>query len=198
MRTLRAGVAACLLVATFVLGEESAALHYRFRSEGSELTWELPATLHTVHGNAPKFQGTVDAEPGPAGLWRISCRIVVDAASMVTGNTSRDRTMREKTLETSRFPEIVFEARRVVADLSRMKPGARFTVEVTGDLAVHGRAVSIQLPIDVEVMPGRAVLVGTFPLSWSRFGLEDPSFALVRVREPLKVSFRLVAVPAAD
>ena len=198
MRTLGSGVAALLVSFCAVLGEQPAAAHYRIEARGSELSWELPATLHTVHGNAPELDGTVDAEPGPGGLWRISSRIVVQAGKMVTGNASRDRTMREKTLETGRFPEIVFEARRIVADMSRFKPGERFTVEVTGDLAVHGKAVLIQLPVDVEVTPGRVVLVGSFALNWRQFGLEDPSFGVIRVREPMKVSFRLVAVPAAD
>ncbi len=196
MRALRTSVAA-LLAALPGVAQEPAPLHYRIDAAGSELSWELPATLHTVHGKAPRFEGAVDAEPGARGQWHIEARVVVAAASMVTGNGKRDRTMREKVLETGRFPEIVFEARRVVADLSRLLRGERFTAEVTGDLEVHGRAASVRLPVDVEVFPDHVVLEGSFPLSWREYGLADPSFAFVRVRDPMKVVFRLRAVPVS-
>jgi len=115
---------------------------------------------------------------------------------MVTGNASRDQKMREKILETDRFREIVFEATHVAADLSRFGKDQHFTVEVTGDLTVHGKSESLRLPVDVFVFPDYVVLSGSFPLLWKQFGLADPSFGLVKVREPLKVLFRLKAVPA--
>lgn len=198
MRALRSSVAVLLFAALAALGEEPAALHYVLRADGSDLHWELPATLHTVHGKAPQLAGTVSAEPGPGGKWQITSRIVVKAAAMETGNGSRDQKMREKILETDRFPEIVFESTRVATDLSRFRKGERFTVEVTGDLTVHGKASSIQLPVDVEVTSERVILTGTFPLNWRQYGLPDPSFGVVRVREPMKVVFRLMAVSAAD
>ena len=93
---------------------------------------------------------------------------------MVTGNASRDRNMREKILETDRFPEIVFEARQITADLSRFRTGEHFTVEVSGDLTVHGTAAPIQLPVDVYVFPDHVVLQGSFPLPWKQYGLARP------------------------
>ena len=197
MRALRAGATALILGMATLRGEQSAPLHYRIQAAGSDLGWDLPATLHTVHGKAPELSGTVDAVPGTGGEWRITVRIVVRAAAMVTGNASRDRTMREKVLETDRFPEIVFEARQVTADLSRFKVGEHLTVEAIGDLTVHGKSAPIQLPVDVYVFADHVVLQGSFPLSWKQYGLHDPSFGIVTVREPLKVMFRLNAVEAS-
>src|SRR5205807_540045 len=139
MRALRVG-AALLFSASWAAAEEPASggLHYRIVAEGSELRWELPATLHTVHGTARELEGSVDAEPASGGEWRVAGRIAVRAAAMATGNASRDRNMREKVLETDRFPEIVIEARRIVGDLGRFRAGRHLTVEVSGDLTVHG------------------------------------------------------------
>lgn len=197
MRALRAGLVLLVLTAVAAPAEQpAAALHYRVQPAGSELTWELPATLHTVHGKVPDVSGTVDAIPASGGGFDIHARIVVKAATMATGNASRDRTMREKVLETDRFPEIVFEARQVTADLSLFKPGEHLTVEVVGELTVHGKSLSIQLPIDVSVASDHVVLQGTFPLSWKQFGVHDPSFGIVTVRDPMKVLFRLRAEPS--
>jgi polyisoprenoid-binding protein YceI len=194
MRTLSIGLAACL--AAWVSQAQPVELHYAIDAAGSELTWELPATLHTVHGKAPEFSGAIDAAAGERGEWSIQARVVVKAAAMVTGNASRDRNMREKVLETDRFPEIVFEAHRVHADLSRLKPGERFTAEVEGDLTVHGKSAPIRVPVDVSVLADAVILEGSFALSWKQYGLHDPSFGIVTVRDPLKLHFRLRAAPA--
>ena len=195
MKTLRLfGIAVCL-AAFHAAAEEPAGYHYRIEASGSELTWELPATLHTVHGRAPQISGRLDATPGMGGDWKVQSRIVVAAAAMESGSESRDRKMREKTLEVDKFPEIVFEARRVVGDLSKLRPGERGTVEVTGDLTVHGKTISLRLPVDVQLLEGGAVLSGSFPLAWKQFGLADPSFGIITVREPMKIAFRLNAVP---
>jgi polyisoprenoid-binding protein YceI len=184
-----AGAAACA-------AQDFGQLHYRIDSTGSDLRWELPATLHTVRGSAPRLEGRVDAESS-GGEWAIRSRIAVRAAAMMTGNASRDRTMREKVLETDRFPEIVFETRRVVADLTRFRAGEHFTADVSGDLTVHGKPLPLRVPVDVAVFADGAVLSGSFPLLWKAYGLADPSFGLVKVREPMKVLFRLKAVPVA-
>src|SRR5262249_62198659 len=115
----------------------------------------------------------------------IRARVAVKAAAMVTGNASRDRNMREKVLETDRFPEVVFEARRIRADLSRFKPGERFTAEVEGDLTVHGKPAPVRVPVDVSVTADSMLLQGFFTLSWKQYGLNDPSFGIVTVRDPL-------------
>lgn len=195
MRSGRPAVAILFVLAASALAQERSGFHYKIVAEGSDLRWDLPATLHTVHGVAPLLSGTVDAEPAARGEWTIRSRIVVPAGAMRTGNKSRNKKMREQVLETGRFPEIVFEARRVTADLSRFPKDQHLTVEVTGDLTVHGKAVRVKLPVDVFVRPDHVLLQGSFPLAWKQFGLADPSFGLVKVREPLKVRFRLRAVP---
>ena len=49
----------------------------------------------------------------------------------------------------------------------------------------------------VFVFGDHAILEGTFPLTWKQYGLNDPSFGVVTVKDTLKVSFRLKAVEAA-
>jgi polyisoprenoid-binding protein YceI len=197
---VRCFAALCLLVP---VRPEPTAYHYRIEAKGSELRWELPATLHTVEGVAPRVRGTIDVELAGAtrtepslSSWRGRVRVVADAAAMTTGNSSRDRKMRERTLDVRRYPEIVFESRRMEADLSRFRAGEHLTVEVAGDLTVHGRAASIRVPVDVFVFEDHAILSGAFSVGWKQFGLPDPSFGIITVREPVRVTFRLSAVPA--
>lgn len=186
-------------------GHAEPARRWAVEAEGSELRWEVPATLHTVHGTAPRLSGTIElervagwhADPS-AEPWRARVRVAVDAAAMGSGNASRDRKMRETTLEAARHPEIVFESRQVEADLARFAPGQHLTVEVAGDLTVRGVAAPLRLPVDVFVFEEHVILTGSFSMGWKQFGLPDPSFGIVTVREPVRVTFRLKAVPVKD
>ena len=173
-------------------------IRYRFDAPRSVLRWELPATLHTVRGVAPRFEGSVEADRLAEGGHNVRARIVVDAASMNTGNAKRDRTMREKVLETGRYPEIVFELTRFTGSLSAFRPGQHLTVQIEGALTVHGRRQPVLLPVDVYVMDDHVMVTGSFPVHWKQHDLADPSFGLVKVKEPLQVVFRLRAVPARE
>jgi polyisoprenoid-binding protein YceI len=171
-------------------------LHYKVEVAGSSVRWELPATFEPIKGVVPLFHGSIEANPLSSGAWDVKARIVVPAAAMRTGNRRRDRTLREKVLETARYPEIVFEIRQFTGDLSRFRPGQTFPVQVVGDLTVHGKTATVQLPVDVSVFPRAVVLTGSFPVRWKAYGLQDPSFPVVaRVKEPMFVAFRLRAVP---
>ena len=156
--------------------------------------WELPATLHTVHGKVPELSGFVQIETASSGERSVRGRVVVRAAAMTTGNASRDRRMREETLEASKFPDIVFELRRVAVDWAAIQPGQTAQASAAGELSVHGQALALEVAVRVEVSERDVVLSGGFDVPWKAFHLKDPSFGFVTVREPLKVSFRLRAV----
>jgi len=176
----------------------AAAAHYAIDAAHSTIAWELPATLHTVHGQVPEFSGSVELENGPQGERSARGRVSVRADAMRTGNDSRDKTMREKVLEVDRFPEILFELDRVEADWSLLPGDKPFEARVAGRLTVHGKTLALEVPLTVEPSSEAVTLSGSFPLRWkSDYGLHDPSFAFVTVREPMKVTFRLRAVPSA-
>jgi polyisoprenoid-binding protein YceI len=172
------------------------AVRYAIDGAGSTITWDLPATLHTVHGKAPELSGAVEIETDAAGERTIHGRVVVRAAAMKTGKESRDQTMRRETLEVEKFPEIVFETRSVKADWAKIASGQASEATVSGELSVHGKALALEVPVRVEASASEVVLSGSFELRWKAFGLKDPSFAFVTVREPMKVTFRLRAIPA--
>jgi len=196
-KSLAAGIA--LALASLALRAQKGParpLRYRIEVAGSSVRWELPASFRPIRGIVPLFHGFVEADPVPSGAWDVRSRIVVPAAGMRTGSLIRDRTLREKVLETERFPEIVFELRRFTGDLSSFRPGETFSVQVVGDLTVHGKTAPVQLPVDVSVFPKAVVIRASFPVHWKKYGLQDPSFPVVaRVKEPMQVDFRLRAVP---
>jgi polyisoprenoid-binding protein YceI len=172
------------------------AVRYRFVPEKSDLHFELPTTLHLVRGKVPEWTGEVEVDPGQPGVLR--ARIAIKAVSIVTSSKGRDANMHRKVLESTAFPEIVFQAATYKGDLGELSPGRSFTTEITGDLTIHGVTLPVQTSIECEILADHAIIVGAVPLHWKDFRLRDMSNLFNKVRDPLTVIFRLWAEPEAQ
>lgn len=168
-------------------------LHYRFVPAKSDLSFDLPTTLHLVHGKAGSWQGHVAVEPQEHGI--VHSRIDIKADSLVTGSRGRDADMREKVLEVNRFPDIVFEGRGYRGNLSQFGPGKAVTVELVGDLTLHGVTRAVQTSVECNIFPDHVFVAGEVPLHWKEFGLRDMSKFFNRVQDPMTIFFRLWAEP---
>lgn len=150
----------------------------------TEVAFDLEATGHDVHGLFALTRGEVsfDSETGAA-----SGEIVLDAASGRTGNSSRDRTMREEVLEAASFPEIRFVPQRLVGRLAE-----RGTSEVTleGRVTLHGIEHPLALPAKVSVDGGHVTAEVSFPIPYLDWGLHDPSVLFLRVARVVGIAVR--------
>jgi polyisoprenoid-binding protein YceI len=168
-------------------------LKYRFVPEKSTISFELPTTLHLVHGRVESWTGTAEADPRTPGTLR--SRIAFRADSMRTGNLRRDAVMRDKVLEASQFPEIVFEGKGYKGNLSGFAPGATLTAEVTGEVWIHGVTKPLQASMQCAVLNDHVMIAGAVPIHWKQYGLRNMSTLFNRIQDPLTVIFHLWAVP---
>jgi polyisoprenoid-binding protein YceI len=143
--------------------------------------FDVEATGHDVHGSFKLTSGRVrfDPETGAA-----TGEIRVDALSAVTGNGSRDRTLRGDVLEVERFPLFVFTPERVVGTLPEAGDGA---IELRGVVEIHGEAHPVTLPSRVHVEGTRLRLAADFPVPYVEWGLHNPGFLFLRVADVVTV-----------
>jgi polyisoprenoid-binding protein YceI len=139
------------------------------------------------------------AELVPDSLQDASLKIRITAATLsVQGNISdKDRrdiegAMQDQVLETSQFPEIVFESRQI--SLSKTGEGS-FSANVTGDLSLHGVTRSHSFAAQVSVMGDTLRSFGQFSLLQSDYNIKPFSAAggALKVKDELKFSFDVVA-----
>jgi polyisoprenoid-binding protein YceI len=168
-------------------------LKYKFVPEKSTITFELPTTLHLVHGKVGSWSGNAEADPKSPGVLR--SRIEFRADSLQTGNARRDAVMRDKVLEASRFPEIVFEGKGYKGNLSGFGPGATITAELTGEVVIHGVSKPLQASMQCAVLEDHIMIAGAVPIHWKQYGLRNMSTLFNRVQDPMTVIFHLWAVP---
>lgn len=158
----------------------AAALVYRIDPAGAEAAFDLKATLHTVHGKTTKVSGEVVVDEAPDGVMTLSGRIEVGTASLDTGNSSRDETMHEKSLEVAKYPSIVLVP-------ERFDPA---TGTLTGALTIRDVTRPVSIAAKLDRRGDRIGVTGTFTVPWLEFGIPDPSFAVVRVRKTAEASFK--------
>lgn len=174
---------ASLLVAAVVAQPAT----YRIDPARAEAGFDLKATLHTVHGVTTKLSGEVHAVPEAGGALALTGKIVIDAASLDTGNAKRDATMRGTSLDVAKFPSITLEPERFEPSGGRL----------TGKLTIRG--VTREAAIEMTLTPDGSgwTAEGRFDVTWAEFGIPDPSFAFVRIAKVARARFRATFMPAA-
>jgi polyisoprenoid-binding protein YceI len=173
-----------------------ALLNFQIDPAQSEVLFDGETWLHNLDGVARRFQGEVKA---PASLYGkgVSGRVVIDPTSIDTGNSWRDRQMRERTLEVKKFPEIVFLIDSVEAEGEAPAQRGPMRLLLTGRILLHGVTREKRLPVTVHRREGGGFVVsGRFPLRLSEHEIPDPSLFFNRVRDELIAIFKFTVLPA--
>ena len=166
--------------------------------QGSEVVFTSKAPMESFDGRTGQVRGHVTCEPG-ALVGPLDLRVEVDLASLDTGIGKRNEHMRERHLQTGKFPLAVFTARAVTrAAAASLSPGQPVTVTVEGTLDLHG--VARQLTVEATVTRGEdgALRVETaFPVKLSDHAIERPQFLVMKLADVQQVRVLLVAAAEA-
>lgn len=173
-------LAAAALLAGLPLGAEERVL--TFDPSATEVSFELPATGHDVHGVLHLQSGEVRFDPATGAAHG---EVTVDARGAETGNGSRDKTMRKKVLETERYPLFVFRPERLEGDLA---PEGTSQIALVGTISLHGEDHPMTLPATVEIDGDHLTATATFPVPYVEWGLHNPSLLFLRVADQVQVT----------
>ena len=182
---------------------EGTTVHYIIETKGSTFNAKafaaglLSALGHNPTIALPDFEGEIFLNP--EAVDQSSFRIVINSALLnVTDDISeKDREeinsrMHDEVLESSSFPEIVYQCSR----LSASKTGeGQYWVTLNGELTLHG--VSRKQPVSARVSVNGDVLraAGDFSLRQSDFEIRPVSAVggTIKLKDELKLSFDISA-----
>jgi len=158
----------------------------------SAVAFDAKAFLHSFSGRTSRIRGTVGlADPespdGAAACFRI------DAASLETGNSTRDASMRDDHLETRRFPSIAFDLAQVER-ARRTAEGWEFLAR--GTLTLRDVARQIQFVVRARRDGNGVRLAGEVPVKMTEHGIPVPKFLFLTVEDGVLVRFDVTATPA--
>ena len=180
----------------------TAAGHYLIDKSASRFTVRAFASgMLSVMGHNPSIairDFTGGASLDPAALGKASLRIQIKADSLEVADEigSKDRreiesTMKQKVLETVKYPEIVFESTQATAD--QVGEG-RYKLAINGNLSLHG--VTRMLPLTAQATLNGDMLraYGEFSILQSNYGIAAVSVAggALKLKDELKFTFDIV------
>ena len=179
-----------LLLASLTMAAASLDSHdtvLRIDPAQTQVEFTLGAVLHTVHGTFRLKRGEMRFDPAGGGA---SGELVVDATSAESGNQARDKDMRQKVLESDRYPEIVFRPDRVIGKVAA--EGAS-QVRLHGMFSIHGADHEVEMPAEVEAGDGQYRATVKFAVPYVQWGMKDPSTLFLRVDKRVDITIRTVA-----
>ena len=149
-------------------------------------------TYDSFDGRTHKVTGAITADPSNPSAATVE--VTVDMASLDTGNSLRNREMRELYLDTKEHPTAKFKSVSVAAP-DAIEPNQPAEIKVTGDFTLHGVTKRMTLPVRVVLIPdgGRVHATSTFTVHMPDFGISVPKNILVTVDDNVPVRLDLWA-----
>ncbi len=143
------------------------------------------------------FSGEARLTPGTLQPASFQMTIKADSLSLTDKVSASDKQeieqkMRQKVLETSRYPDIVFKSTKI--DLDKIAEG-QYRAKIFGNLTLHGVTQSGFISATLTQEGNNLRAHGDFPLKQSDYNIEQVTAAAgtIKVKDELKFSFDIVA-----
>lgn len=149
----------------------------------------------TKNGDATvKFNATgpggMNIEGKGSSMWTIddgkTVKVVVQLTAMSTGMSLRDKHMKEKYLETQKFPDAELVVNR--ADLKFPAAGGTAKAEVGGILKLHGVSKGTKFTYSATKDGEIYKVTGSLHVSMKDHDIPEPSYLGVKVKDGVDVS----------
>ncbi len=161
----------------------------------SSVTFAVPDNRGGFSGRTMQVTGRVVIEPPTdGGEYTARVNAAIDAASLITGNGSRDRSMRADFLRTEQFPKIRFNGTVTTRPGLGVRP---FPATVRGRLTIRDVTRDIEFPATVVALAGEYRADGTAKIRMADFGIPYPRAFIFMASDPVTVTLH-IALPGIN
>lgn len=101
--------------------------------------------------------------------------VEVDMTTLVSDRDRRDNALRDRGLETDRFPRASFDLTEPISIAAEPEPGETIRTEATGEFTLHGVTKEITIPIDARSTQQRITVVSSFDVALADYRIEPPT-----------------------
>ena len=150
----------------------------RVDTTNSFITYEASHPIHDWSGTSDAVQGVVILENDTPKRMAIAAAV----SSFNSKNSNRDAHALE-VLEALIFPKVSFYSENMNLNEE--------TLNLSGDLKFHGVAIPLETVATWNKIQDTWILEGNFDVEPSKFDIKLPSFMLVKMRDNIRIRFRL-------
>jgi len=124
-------------------------------------------------------------------------RVEADLTKLTSDESRRDNAIRQRGLESDRFPTASFELTRPIQLGQAPADGQQVDGEGRGKLTVHGVTRDVALKLQGRRSGGTIQVAGQLPVRMTDYGIQPPQFGpVVSIQDDATVEFQLVFEPA--
>jgi polyisoprenoid-binding protein YceI len=166
---------------------------YEIRKDPKNLVeFHAEDTYDAFDGKTGNVTGTIVADAAKAKASTVE--VTIDLASLDTGISLRNSEMRNRYLQTPRFPTATFKSVSVDGPdtIATQQPA---DLKITGDFTLHGITRRVILPVRVALLPDNRIhATSSFNVHMPDYDIHVPKNILVTVDDMIPVRLDLWAV----
>jgi polyisoprenoid-binding protein YceI len=122
-----------------------------------------------------------------------SLDISVDMTTLRSDDDRRDGQLRERGLETERFPTATFSLTQPIRIGNAPAVGEQIDATATGDLTLHGTTNRVTVPVTAQWTGERLEVAGSLDIAIADYGIEKPTgFIVLSIADTGTIEFHLL------
>jgi polyisoprenoid-binding protein YceI len=130
---------------------------------------------NTAVGRTQNVSGSMTID----GTSITALEVTVNMTTLVSDRVQRDDQLRERGLETDRFPAATFTLTQPIEVGSRPKEGEAIELTAAGDLMLHGVTKQVSVPIQAEITGDRIQAIASFDVALADYDIEPPTGVVI-------------------
>jgi len=169
----------------------------------SQVTYRVGEVLINQGNRFNIAVGTTNAIRGEILIDRASPKnsrigpITVDISRFQSDSARRDNAIRDRWLESSRFPTAEFTPTSIEGLPETYTEGRELSLQMSGNLKVRDATRPTTFTVTLRLQGSTLTGVGNTTIRMTEFGFDPPSiFGILRAENEAKLEFRFVARPA--
>jgi polyisoprenoid-binding protein YceI len=161
-------------------------------SDASTLGYRVQEVLGGLETEGAGRTNQVTGTLTIAGTQATAAEFTVDVASITSDSSRRDGQFRDNIMTTSEFPTAVFTLTQPIDFGAVPAEGVNITATATGDLTLRGVTKSVTFEVEAKLEGGRIGVLGNIPITFSDYGIANPSNGFAEVGDDGLLEFVLV------
>lgn len=138
-------------------------------------------------GRTASVSGDLTINGGSASAATFSVQVGTIKSDQGFRDTQMNRLM-----DTAKFADATFTLKKPISLGKTPADGVTAKYTATGDLTLHGTTKPVTFPVDAKVTNGRIGVLGNIPVTFTDYGIENPSNSITKVGTTGTLEFVLV------
>ncbi|MFV9503851.1 MAG: YceI family protein [Oscillochloridaceae bacterium umkhey_bin13] len=180
----------------------SAVTIFKIVPSESQVSYEVGETFFNQNNRFVVAVGTTQTLEGEVRLDRDAPQqstvgpITIDISAFRSDSPRRDQAIRDRWLESARFPLAIFTPTDIVGLPTSYTDGEELTLTITGDLQIREVSQPTTFTVTGQVNGDEMMGLATTQIKMSDFGFSPPNIAgVLGAEDDVKITFQFVARP---